>query len=401
MPNPIINRRVVLKRNTSAPIALPYGDIFTETFAPTAGTYTLTGTAATTVTSGNMAISGGNGFFSNQVVLDDIVWNGNNWYFESEYIMNGVTIGEFSSCFGFVSVSGVQLQNLYFGLYYATTTNNFQLDIFKSDPAFGQIISSDSVGQYLNVVSGQRVRLRADFTESTIVVTAYNLDPSNLNSVSVTYTWGYTLAATEIKPNLGKLMVSAPVTAIDLKSYKFGSQYLNGVDRLFRGDSITSGYFGGAEADRYQNQYATATGKTIATFAGAGDRALETNQSAVLNHSTIFNPVKSHILLGTNDKASGQSDAAIISNISGIIAADQASGASVYVGTLLPRNGQNNLSINALISALTGVTIIDYYTNMEFPVASGNINPLYSDDLIHPNLAGETFMKNLLIASGF
>lgn len=390
-----------LTRQKNAIVNTQYGELFKESFSPKIGTYSVIGTATQTVTEKNMRITGGNGFFTNQVILDDVVWNGNNWYTEHTYVMNGTTAGEFSSCFGFASVSGAQLQNLYYGLYYAPTNNNFQLDIFKSDPSGGQIISSDTAGQYLNVKDGQIVKVRAEFIESTLTVTAYNLSVTNLNSVSVTYTWGYTLAATEIKPNIGKLIVSAPVTPIDLKTFTFGSLYYNRVDRLFIGDSITAGYFTGAEANRYQNQYATATGYNIATFAGAGDRAAEVNQTNNLNYIKLFKPKKTHILLGTNDVASAIAEATIESNINAIISALQSVGSVIYIGTLLPRNGQNNTTLNTYIRALTGVTVVEYYNNMESSPGSGNINPTYSDDNIHPNLAGATYMKNLLIASGF
>lgn len=397
MPNIIVNRRVLLRDNVLA--TYPIGDIFVDKFNPQIGTYYTSGSAVRTVTAGNMSISGGNGFFNNLVILDNIIWNGNNWYTEHEYIINGTAQGQYSACFGFVSTNTIQPQNLYYGLYYAPIANKFNLDIFKSNPSLGQIISSGTSGQRLSVVSGERVKLRADFTESTIVVTATNM--TTPDSVSVTYTWPYNVGATNIKPNLGQLTISAPTTAIDLKSFKFGSQYSVGVDRLFIGDSITSGYYGGSESNRFQNQYAIATGKKIATFAGPGDGTKETNKTAVLNYIKLFKPKKAHILLGTNDIANGLSQATIQANLSAIISSLVSIGTIVFVGTILPRNGQNNTVLNTYIRGLSGVTVVEYYNNMESSPGSGNINSAYSSDNIHPNAVGETYMKNLLIASGF
>jgi len=374
--------------NGAAPV--PIGDLFVETFSPQVGSYTNVGGGSHVVTSGNMAISGGNGFFANGISMGDVVWNGNNWYLEYEFEATNTSNGQFATCFGLQSISA-QSQNVYWGLYYSFASNTFELDIFK--------IVTSWPGDGLVMLPGELIRVRAEFVESTLTVTATNLDTPD--SLQVSYTWGYTLADTDIKPNTGTLYILAPVSTINLKSYKFGSLYLVGVDRAFFGDSITSGYYGGGTANRFQDLYAAQTGKSIATFAGAGDRSIELANTIALSYYTQFAPKKIHLLIGTNDIANGVPSGTTQTNINSIITAFQNVGSQVYIGTLLPRNGQNNLPLNTFINGLTGVTIIDYYTAMESSPGSGNINPLYSDDNIHPNAVGEIFMKNLLVSSGF
>lgn len=383
--------------STPTPTPIPYGDIFVEDFNPQVGTYVDSGTFSKVITTGNMAVSGGNGFFYNNSILQDVVWNGNNWYFESEYVITTSAINDWGVMFGLQSITGGQPQNIYFGLYYFNANNSTAISLFGSNPALGQIAPESTS---LNATAGDRLKVRAEFVENIMTITATNV--TNPNTVSLTYTFSYSLSVSsnEVKPNTGKIIIIPSSTTTNIKFYKFGSPYAANVNRMFIGDSITSGYFGNAEANKFQNLYSVATGNSIATMAGAGDRSIELANATALSKYTLFSPTKVHILIGTNDVANGVSLATIQANINSIISAFQAVGSQIFIGTILPRNGQNNLPLNAFINGLSGVTVIDYYTAME-DTTPGDINPAYSDEDIHPNAAGMIFMKNLLIASGF
>ena len=384
--------------NSGSVSSLPLGDLMVETFNPQVGSYTDNGVFTRTITPGNMALSGGNGFFSKYTTISNVVWNGNNWYHECEYELTSSNNNDWGVVFGLQSITGIQPQSIYWGLYYFNANNSTAISLFGQNAGLGQIAPESPS---LVATVGDRIKVRADFVEGTITITATNM--TNPNSVSLVFNFNYTTAVNpnQIKPNTVRLAIIPSGNVTNIKSYKFGSLYVSKVDGAFLGDSITRGYFGGSTTNRYQNLYAAQTNKTIATFAGAGDRSIELSNIIALNYYVQFLPKKVHILIGTNDIANGIALVTTQNNINTIISAFQAIGSTIFIGTLLPRNGQNNLTLNAFINGLSGVTVIDYYTNMESSPGSGNINPTYSDDNIHPNATGMIFMKNLLVAAGF
>jgi len=373
-----------------------FGDLFYDDFSPTIGTYTDAGTSTHDITSGNLAVGGGNGFPTNTISISEVIWSGNNWYFETEYEHTATSLNETGVWFALRSVNPAQGENIFFGLYFFEVANQVNVDIFGTNPLQGQIARSSGK---LTVTGNQRVRLRAEFVETTLTVTATNLVTSLSQSVSFTY--NYTIVgASNIKPNIGQLQILPSANICNIKYLKFGTEYFKGVEVLYIGDSITSGYFSGAESNRFQNLFAVQTNKSVATFAGAGDRSLEFINNTHLNLLLQLEPKKVHILLGTNDIANALGAGPTTTRLQTIITAFLNIGTQVYIGTILPRNGIDLLTINSNIRGFSNVTVIEYYNTMESSPGSGNINPLYSDDDIHPNPIGNIFMKNLQIAAG-
>jgi lysophospholipase L1-like esterase len=368
-----------------------------EDFNPSAKSYTNLGTATRNITGGTMLIGGGTGFFTNVIQCNDVVWVGNDWFIEYIFSLSNVNTNEIGICMGLNSINVSQNQSLNFGVYAAVTPGNFNVDIFNATNST-QLISSGSSGNRLNAAIGNKIKVTAFFKESVLTVIATNLD--NPNTVVVSYTFSYALAAPNIKPNSGKLNILASSSTATMYSWKFGTAYYKNVDVLFLGDSITSGYYVGNESSRFQNVYSSLTGKTVATFAGAADRTIEIVNSTSLSMYTSLLPKKVHILIGSNDVANGILNTTIQNNLTTIINAFLAIGTKVYIGTLLPRNGVNLTTINTFIRNLSNVTVIEYYNVMESSPGSGNINPVFSDDNIHPNVTGAAFIAQKAVLIG-
>jgi len=380
----------------------PFGDMFTEDFNPNAGTYTNVGTIAPTFTTGNLSVTGnGGGNFSvaqNFMRLAEVIWSGNNWYVKTRVRPSVSTTGQVGAWFGMRSINPVQGDSIYWGIYYASSTNNWSVVIFNT---VGNSTIADSPTN-LVLPAGVWAILEASMDENTLTITATNEITSNTASCSFTFNTAYPILG-NIKPNTSQIVVGAPMSPWDISSIVFGSNYLIGVHAGYYGDSITSGYNAGSVADRHQNKFATATGKTIETFAGAGDRSIELSNPVALELYTRFFPQVIHILIGTNDAANSILLQTTKDNIDSIIDAFQTAGSRVYIGTCLARNGVNLDPINSWILAkdgVDGITVIDYYAASEDPSNPGDIDPAYSDDEIHPNAAFCQIMANMQVAAG-
>jgi lysophospholipase L1-like esterase len=380
------------------------GDLFVETFAPQIGTYTDVGTASKTITSGNMNITGNGAAFTvgnNYTRLAEVVWAGNNWYLNCRMSPTSSALNQVAACFGLKSINTVQAQNVYWGLYFCSPINQWSVVIFNTT-GDGLLASA---GTKLTATAGQWVNIQASFVEQTLTVIATNENTSASSTVS--YTWAYTYPISIIKPNSGRIVVSAGTSAFNISGYTFGTNYLRGVRIGFYGDSITSGYVSAGQANRYQDQYALATGNTIETFAGAADRSTDLSNSVALALYTTFSPNKIFLLIGTNDVANGILLATTQANIDAIISAFQGAGSQVYIGCCIPRDGVSLTTLNTWILAkngVNGVTAIDLFSPLEDPAHAGRLNPTYTSEpalsAIHPNAAGMTVIKNALVAAG-
>ncbi|HET7086313.1 MAG TPA: GDSL-type esterase/lipase family protein [Rhizomicrobium sp.] len=112
------------------------------------------------------------------------------------------------------------------------------------------------------------------------------------------------------------------------------------------------------------------------------------------------------LVAGTNDVAGNDgpvTDAAIIANFK--LMAERASAAhlSIVIGSVLPatrfpwnpgiKPSQRIAALNSKISAwaaASGITYADFWSALALP--SGEINPAYSDDGVHPNAAAYAVM---------
>jgi len=380
----------------------PIGDLFTESFNPQVGTYVNVGSATNSVTSGNMDIAGGNGTFNNVVQLQDVVWNGNNWYLEYEYVVTNTNNGVFSTAIGLVSINTTQLQSVAFGIYYFDGANNGLLYIFN-DSSLNSGNAARKFTQNITVTAGDRLRIRGEFIESVLTVYVTNLTTSATTSDSLSYL--YTVAGAsnsyEIKPNTGKIFMLAPQNTVNVKSINFGSQYLVGVDRLFHGDSMSSGYYQESETERYENVYSTSANKTIAIFAGAGDKTLEVSNATALTFYTQLRPKKVLYFAGSNDVVAGTATGTIITRINAAKTAYEAVGSTFIVAVPIPRNGVSVTALRTAILAEGYTDVIDWYSLMEDPGNPGDLEPTYTDDNIHPNALGASVMAAYLISEGF
>ena len=155
MPNSVINKRVVI--GGSRP-SFPLGDIFNDSFAPKTGTYVDVGSGTSAFTSGNMAVAGGNGFFTNYTKIQDVAWSGNNWYLEATMVFTNTNAGQYSACFGLQSLNPIQSESVYFGTYSFTSNNVANILIFGSNPLSGNINTPVTLG----ISVGDLVRVRGE-----------------------------------------------------------------------------------------------------------------------------------------------------------------------------------------------------------------------------------------------
>lgn len=388
---------------TSSPPS-PAGDLFVENFSPQKGTYTDTGTAVSTITSGNMSITGnGAGNFTvgqNYSAMAEVMWSGNNWYHNSRVRPSTAANGQVGIWFGIKSVNSTQPQNVYWGIYFASPSDSWEIAIFNSG---GNSTLANSATN-LTLSAGQWATLEASFIESIFTVTATN--ESTSQSVSTSYTFDYHYPQVGgIKPNTGQIVVGAPMSPWDISGFQFGSDYLVGVDRVVQGDSISSGYYQLTEAQRFMDVYAMATGKTFAIFAGAGDRSIECANAIALSYYKQFKPKKVLIFCGTNNPTT---PANVVTDINTMISSWTSVGimlANIYVAEAIPRDGVNLLPLNAAINAMSGVSKVQWYSTMEDSLIPGNLSPTYSDETvgskIHPNALGASVMSAFLISIGF
>lgn len=119
------------------------------------------------------------------------------------------------------------------------------------------------------------------------------------------------------------------------------------------------------------------------------------------------------LLTGTNDytNGGGMLAAASISNIGQMVSEARALGMAVYVFQILPRSSDVSYgysatvqtqidAINAWIATLTTATPILSYAAMGESGTPSRLAITYdSGDGLHPNTAGQTALKNLLVAA--
>lgn len=386
MPNVNINRKAVLSRRKLTPV--PLGNIIVDSFSPQTGTYTAFGTGVITVTSGNLALTGGNGTFNNGMILADYQYNAEQMTVEFTYTLASSGSGSFGTFFGHRSTNPSQNQSIYWGLYNFSANNTVHFRLLNNAQAFMYD------GGNFTVNAGDSVTVRAIFGSNSVIFEWAN----NTLSTSGTYTYTYnydTPIVGEVKVNSGQIRAYAGSVTTNIQNITISSLGYKYADLAFIGDSITAGYnTSGSGSGRFTQLYSDSTGRRTMIFSGAAD-----NTQAVLNCMSsivLFRPTRVHLLIGTNDVVLDY--AGFQTRYPQVVSALEAVGCIVYPCLLMPRNTFDVTTANAWITSTFGSNhaIIDYFTVLKDTVGYG-YNPLYSNDGLHPNSAGAVIMKNKLL----
>lgn len=371
----------------------PYGVIFNDNYnrSSIGGNYSNIGSPTYTVSNGTLTLSGGNGFTTTGIQYDGYYIDEDVWRISYEYSCTNTNSGQYSLFSGCTSKNTANPLSMDWGLYYFSSNNTTAISVL------GNSGSPVATSNTITVNVGDQLQMIADRFNDYIVFTAKNL--STGKTVSLTYYYNYIsgAGASEIKPNTSKFQLFSPASNVKITNFNVSSKGFKNADVAFIGNSITAGYYVGADpTQRFNNIFGQQNNLKTVVFAGASDRTQEVllDMPLILLHKSKYAVLE----IGTNDVNGGISIGTIEANYASIVSQLEANGTIVYPATLLPRNGQSNTVFNSWILSTYGSnhTVIRYDSVMVDPSTPGNINPLYTVDGTHPNTAGAWRMANYI-----
>lgn len=371
----------------------PYGVIFNDNYSRSSigGNYSNIGSPTYTVSNGTLTLSGGNGFTTTGIQYDGYYIDEDVWRISYEYSCTNTNSGQYSLFSGCTSKNTANPLSMDWGLYYFSSNNTTYISVL------GNSGSPVATSNTITVNVGDQLQMIADRFNDYVVFTAKNL--STGKTVSLTYYYNYIsgAGASEIKPNTSKFQLFSPASNVKITNFNISSKGFKNADVAFIGNSITAGYYVGADAtQRFNNIFGQQNNLKTVVFAGASDRTQEVllDMPLILLHKSKYAVLE----IGTNDVNGGIAIGTIEANYASIVSQLEANGTIVYPATLLPRNGQNNTTFNSwvLSTYASNHTIIRYDSVMVDPSTPGNINPLYTVDGTHPNTAGAWRMANYI-----
>jgi len=389
MPGIGIGISPCLRRPSAGAVA--FGDIINDSFSPQVGTYSANSTASFVVTSGNMAIAGGNSDLSHYIQCDDYQYDVENIKFSMTYRMTNTNTNQIGPLIIKKSLNAAGLfYQVYFGIYFCPANNKAILQVF------GSTVNSLYVGSQFDLTTSDDATIEGEYLESSFAIRA-KVNGVQRDSYTINYNILNNPLSGEGKPNRSIYRIVEASSTINVSNITISSQAYKFADLATVGDSNGAGYFVTNQAARFQQLLRTNNNLTVTIFSGSGDNTADV--LACLNSIKLFKPTKLFLAIGTNDY--NVSPATWQTNYASIVTQLQAAGITVIVASLLPRNGFNYSGAKTWIdTTYSGTnTIVDLYTNFLDPDQGGNpngINPVYSSDGLHLNAAGAVLYASLL-----
>lgn len=402
MPNPNINRRVVL-RSAGVPFpGIELGTIFTDQFARASlGTnYTADGVVAWTTDGAKLITSSGTGVFTdrlrrsfNPTCLErhsiTVDFKQTSAIGATSY---GIAIGVFSSNNNDRRSYAIQVQTSS-----GANLGKSYLRISTGAGAPAYTIEKTSTGSVV-VNQNDSLRVVVTRTQNAVAWTVYNLTLGTSYSESHTFSLAYAAGA-KVPHGGGQFVLHALGGVLHITDWNVTSLDKKNVKPLFIGDSITYGLFSSTIADRWADEVMAGSVNSYTVSGGPSDKTAEVLER--INELILINPRYAVLMIGGNDVQFGIAAGTRNANYLSIVNQLKAAGITVVHCYATPRDAYDMTAWNAHILATYGGTdvVIDTFT----PLADSGLTTLAaaydSTDGVHPNAAGHALVASTILTA--
>jgi lysophospholipase L1-like esterase len=236
-------------------------------------------------------------------------------------------------------------------------------------------------GTSVAITIGSSYRYTLTIAKKTVTSSLSNLTAGTTSSTTLE-TYRY---------NTSKIQILNFGGTQEITAFKVERKSLKNADIICFGDSKTEGAGASDVAHRFTDLLATSLGRTVETWAGAGDRTVELINN--VSYIVAAAPKKVIICMGRNDLASGVSSAMWQTNLSTTRTSLINAGIQVIWLTYIPEPSQDQTSLVNYINTTFG-------SDTRIDISSGwNNSAMISGDGIHPNDAGHSYIASSLASN--
>jgi lysophospholipase L1-like esterase len=405
MPNPNINRRVVLSR--SAGVSYPgveIGEVFTDTFARASlgANYTTSGASTWTTDGSKMTVTGGLGTFTHYLTRT----------------ANPTCLEKHSHTIDFKMTSAVSGTSYGIGVGVFSSNNNDRRcysvrTVCSTGASLGKTLLDTGTGagsptftnrktSASSVVINQNDLLRLVVTRTKDVIswTMHNLTLGT--SYSDSHTFLYTYASPVFVPHGGgHFSIHSLGGTFEVTNWTVTSLDKKNVKALFVGDSITYGLFAGAIADRWPDKTMLGSVNSYTVSGGSSDKTSEVLER--INELILINPKYAVLMFGGNDVQFGISDITRNANHLSVVNQLKAAGITVIICYAPPRDATNLTAWNTHQQTTYGGTdvVIDVFNPLTTtPGTTTDLAAAYDPgDGVHPNPPGHALIGSTIYSA--
>lgn len=261
------------------------------------------------------------------------------------------------------------------------------------------LVAQTSFG-FFNINAGDSLMMEFEKINGTLKCNVQNLTIPLSPVMTLTYNYAFTYPFSSVMPLAQRLAVVPWNGTYNIKSFYLNTTDKKNIDALFITDSKGIGYFANTFANQFSEQLATANPTKFISNSGTADETVAIDVIAKLPELVLINAKKYFLYIGCNDLRYGLISS-LQANLTTVKNTLEAIGATVYFIESTPESGAgsiNSTTVNNVASLVfASPNILPAYALFETTPGSGTPNPtLYSPDTIHPNLAGQTVLKNLI-----
>lgn len=261
------------------------------------------------------------------------------------------------------------------------------------------LVAQTSFG-FFNINAGDSLMMEFEKINGTLKCNVQNLTIPLSPVMTLTYNYAFTYPFSNVMPLAQRLAVVPWNGTYNIKSFYLNTTDKKNIDALFITDSKGIGYFANTFANQFSEQLATANPTKFISNSGTADETVAIDVIPKLPELVLINAKKYFLYIGCNDLRYGLISS-LQANLTTVKNTLEAIGATVYFIESTPESGAgsiNSTTVNNVASLVfASPNILPAYALFETTPGSGTPNPtLYSPDTIHPNLAGQTVLKNLI-----
>jgi len=345
--------------------------------------YTKTGTVASFSPDGSkLVVSSGNGTFLEYITRNDYVSNADDYTVSLTFKVNVVNSTSYGLGIRLDSYSnGTQKQSTG---YYVQTDNGSSNGVIRN---LGNVQVNDGS---VMISANDVIRLTIRCYKNVQYITSENLTKKTTNYA----TYKNTLlkgATNTLLPNSVKAAIFTTGGTFEVTDFTFFVNTVQRPDFGFIGDSLISGYYGGAIDGRMVNLIAQVDkSKKVIVYGRQG--CVTADIADNLTEILAFKSKVWFLNIGYNDVAQGRSDT--ITQLGAIVSALEAAGSTVIFLSIL----QNKTLSDSIRIAFPLNRFIDISTPITNAAGTAYLSK-YNADTIHPNALAQITMANTLLNS--
>lgn len=364
----------------------PIGNLFTASFSAgdLSTNFTQSGAATWGVASNILSNTGSSFTMTNKLKLTALTNNLEKWRVRTRITVGVIDATSYGYAIGIEGppVSGSQYNYPWaFGIDLSSGglgTLKYYFNLSTSGTTMNP-------GAKLVVTAGDVLDFFVEFNKDTFIITCFNLTTGEKVTGSATLPVSHPVSGL-ILPNRGQFTIYAFDDNSTISQFVVDSNETV-ADIIFIGDSILKGYCAESIDLRAIDLLQGRTNSKLSFIGGPGNNIADAVASATQTKSMVAGKVVI-VLIGTNDKTQGRSDAQVDADLAAHVADLQTVGATVYVCSLLPRGTLDVSGVNALFKTRYGANYIDINTSYRAAAGTSGQIPLFdtgvSGTMLHP-----------------